>query len=73
MFLLLTSRAIHGLVPRYVIELFNIMPRAIYDLRSNQKSLLDPPIGKMLALPFEVIDIFQLLLRIKEQFAGLIT
>ena len=30
------------------IELINIKPRSIYNLRSNQSLLLDPPKGKML-------------------------
>ena len=46
--LILTFRAIHGLAPKYIIELINIKPRCIYNLRSNQSLLLDPPKGKML-------------------------
>ena len=46
--LILTFKAIHGLAPKYIIELINIKPRSIYNLRSNQSSLLDPPKGKML-------------------------
>ena len=42
------SKAIHGLAPKYIIELINIKPRSIYNLRSNQSLLLDPPKGKML-------------------------
>ena len=44
----LTFKAIHGLAPKYIIELINIMPRSIYNLRSNQSLLLGPPIRKML-------------------------
>ena len=36
------------MAPKYIIELINIKPRSIYNLRSNQSSLLDPPRGKML-------------------------
>ena len=46
--LILTFKAIHGLAPKYIIELINIKPRSIYNLRSNQSLLLDPPKGKML-------------------------
>ena len=46
--LILTVKAIHGLAPKYIIELINIKPRSIYILRSNQSLLLDPPKGKML-------------------------
>ena len=46
--LILTFEAIHVLAPRYIIELINIKPRSIYNLRSNQSLLLDPPKGKML-------------------------
>ena len=46
--LILTFEAIHGLAPKYIIELINIKPRSIYNLRSNQSLLLDPPKGKML-------------------------
>ena len=45
---ILTFKAIHGLAPKYIIELINIKPRSIYNLRSNQSLLLDPPKGKML-------------------------
>ena len=34
--LILTFKAIHGLAPKYIIELINIKPRSIYNLRSNQ-------------------------------------
>ena len=44
----LIFKAIHGPAPKYIIELMNIKPRSIYNLRSNQSLLLDPPIGKML-------------------------
>ena len=44
--LILTFKAIHGLAPKYIIELINIKPRSIYNLRSNQS--LDPPKGIML-------------------------
>ena len=43
--LILTFGAIHGLAPKYIIELINIKPRSIYNLRSNQSLLLDPPKG----------------------------
>jgi len=43
-----TYKAFHGLAPKYIIELINIMPGSIYDLRSNQSLLLDPPKGQML-------------------------
>ena len=46
--LILTFKAIHGSAPKYIIELINITPRSIYNLRSNQSLLLDPPKGKML-------------------------
>ena len=46
--LILTFKAIHGSAPKYIIELINIKPRSIYNLRSNQSLLLDPPKGKML-------------------------
>ena len=46
--LILTFKAIHGLAPKYIIELINIKPRSIYNLRSNQSLLLDRPKGKML-------------------------
>ena len=46
--LILSFKAIHGLPPKYIIELINIKPRSIYKLRSNQSLLLDPPKGKML-------------------------
>ena len=46
--LILTFKAIHGLAPKYIIELINIKPRSIYNLRSNQSLLLDPPKGKTL-------------------------
>ena len=48
--LILTFKAIHGLAPKYVIELINIKPRSIfiYNLGSYQSLLLDPPKGKML-------------------------
>ena len=36
------------MAPKYIIELINIKPRSIYNLRSNQSLLLDPPKGKML-------------------------
>lgn len=35
------------MAPNYIIELTN-MPRSIYNLRSNQSLLSDPPKGKML-------------------------
>ena len=43
--LILTFKAIHGLAPKYIIELINIKLRSIYNLRSNQSLLLDPPKG----------------------------
>ena len=43
--LILTFKAIHVLAPKYIIELINIKPRSIYNLRSNQSLLLDPPKG----------------------------
>ena len=46
--LILTFKTIHGLVPKYIIELINIMPRSIYNMRSNQSLLSDSPKGKML-------------------------
>ena len=46
--LILKFKATHGLAPKYIIELINIKPRSIYNLRSNQSLLLDPPKGKML-------------------------
>ena len=46
--LILKFKATHGLAPKYIIELINIKPRSIYNLRSNQSLLLDPPQGKML-------------------------
>ena len=46
--LILTFKAIHGLAPKYIIALINIKPRSIYNLRSNQSLLLDPPNGEML-------------------------
>ena len=46
--LILTFKAIHGLVPKYIIEIINIKPRSIYNLRSNQSLLLDHPKAKML-------------------------
>ena len=46
--LILTFKAIHVLAPKYIIELINIKPRYIYNLRSNRSLLLDPPKGKML-------------------------
>ena len=36
------------MAPKYIIELINVKPRSIYNLRSNQSLLLDPPKGKML-------------------------
>ena len=36
------------MAPKYIIELINIMPRSIYNLRSYQSLLLDPPKRKML-------------------------
>jgi len=45
--LISTFKAIHGLASMYIIELINIMPRFIYNLRSNQSLLLYPPKGKM--------------------------
>ena len=36
------------MAPTYIIELIKIKPRSIYNLRSNQSLLLDPPKGKML-------------------------
>ena len=50
--LILIFKAIHGLAPKnimmYIIEVINIKPRSIYNLRSNQSLLLDPPKGIML-------------------------
>jgi len=46
--LMLTFKASHGLAPKYIIELINIMPRSIYNLRPNQSLLLDPRKGKIL-------------------------
>ena len=50
--LILIFKAIHGLAPKnimmYIIEVINIKPRSIHNLRSNQSLLLDPPKGKML-------------------------
>lgn len=46
--LILTFKAINGLVPKYIIEFINITPRSMYNLRSNQSLLLDRPKGKML-------------------------
>ena len=46
--LILTVKAIQGLAPKYIIELINIKPRSVYNLRSNQSLWLDPPKGKML-------------------------
>ena len=46
--LILKFKAIHGLAPKYIIELRNIKPRSIYNRRSNQSLWLDPPKGKML-------------------------
>ena len=43
--LILTFKAIHGLAPKYIIELINIKPRSICNFRSNQSLLLDPPKG----------------------------
>ena len=36
------------MAPKYTIELINVKSRSIYNLRSNQSLLLDPPKGKML-------------------------
>ena len=46
--LILTITAIHGLLPKYIIELKNIKPRSMHNIRSNQSLLLDPSKGKML-------------------------
>ena len=48
--LILTFKAMHGLAPKYVIELINIKPRSIfiYNLGSYHSLLLDPRKGKML-------------------------
>ena len=46
--LILTFKAIHGLAPKHIIELINIKPGSIYNFRSNQSLLVDPPKGKML-------------------------
>ena len=48
MVFILTLKAIHGLTPKYIIELINTLPRSIYNRRSNQSLLLDPPKAKML-------------------------
>ena len=44
----LTFKAIHGLSSPYISELITVKPKSIYDLRSNNSTLLLPATQKML-------------------------
>ena len=45
--LLLTFKAIHGLAPKYLVDLIHVKSHSCYSLRSNGKLLLEYPGGRM--------------------------
>lgn len=54
--LLLTFKALNGMVPAYISDLINVRKHARYSLRSNSSTILLHPAGKIMVHCFSLYD-----------------